>query len=281
MSKRESEDKAKQIKQANDSAWEDKETPKWASPGYEKPKFQRGDCSQYFNKGNCADFKNCGFNHERSLHPGGKGKGKKGKSKREPTPQGERSESQGSRREKGKGKGKDDDRSQSRSRQGKGDKKGKGKGKNDTPRPCKTCGKTNHKTADCKQNRPKCEQHYKSGCKTVGCQKWHPPVCSFWERNACIKTAKDCVFLFRKSNWTKPKSASPAPNAPYEKARPDSPGPPKYIKAQKKEYKAAQKAEAEKAAAKKEKAAAKKAKKGKVGAVAVLGQADGMSPLDG
>ena len=59
------------------------------------------------------------------------------------------------------------------------------------------------------------------------------------------------------------------------------PGPPKYIKAQKKEYKAVQKAEAEKAAAKKEKAAAKKAKKGKVGAVAVLGQADGMSPLDG
>ena len=42
-----------------------------------------------------------------------------------------------------------------------------------------------------------------------------------------------------------------------------------------------QKAEAEKTAAKKEKAAAKKAKKGKVGAVAVLGQADGMSPLDG
>ena len=43
--------KAKAIKQSNDSAWEDKTSPKWATLAGTQPKFVKGDCSQYFNKG--------------------------------------------------------------------------------------------------------------------------------------------------------------------------------------------------------------------------------------
>ncbi len=297
LEQKKAKDKAKSIKQANESAWDDQETPKWASPGWiEKPKFKRGDCHTYFNKGKCAD-ETCGFNHENTLHQGGKGKskgkGKKGDGKREASSditcfncgkKGHKSaECRGrsqSREPKGKGKG------QESKGKGKGDNKGKGKGKRSSsdgkPRPCKTCGNTGHKTADCKDNAPKCVAHYKSDCTTSGCQKWHPPVCLFWEKGTCTKTAHDCIFLHRTTTWSKPRNASPASNTTYEKPRADSPSP-QYTTAQKKEYKAAIKAEEEIAAAKKEKRKASKARKkaAGIGAVAVTASShDGLSPLN-
>ncbi len=142
---------------------------------------------------------------------------------------------------------------------------------------CKVCGKTNHTTADCKNKAPVCQGHYKNDCKTPNCQKYHPAVCSFWQAGTCQKT--NCMFLHRNSNWTKPKPAAPAP---YEKARPDSPAPITYTRAQKKEYKVAQKAEEEKAAAKREKNAEKRkasrARKKAGGAAVAI--ADGTSPLN-
>ena len=109
-------------------------------------------------------------------------------------------------------------------------------------------------------------------------------MCRFWESGTCTKTAKDCLFLYRKSNWTKPVPASPASNDTFEKPRVDSPAPTKYTKAQKKEYNEAKKAEAEKTAKKEKRsasAAKRKAKKAdKAAAVAVLVESNGLSPLD-
>jgi len=300
--------RARSIQQSNESAWTSNAQPRWGAPAPAYPKFVKGDCGQYFNKGRCADPDNCGLNHTNTKYPDGKGrsKGKKGDSKgAKGDSKGAKGDSKGA---QGDGRTRSEsadivcykcgkkghkssecwtptqngrDRSQSRDSKGKGKGKEKGKGKGrsesqDSNRDkCKVCGKTNHTTADCKNKAPVCQGHYKVDCTTPNCQKYHPGVCTFWKAGTCQKPS--CIFLHRNSTWTKSRTAAPAP---YETPRADSPAP--LTRAQKKQEEAAQKAKEEKAAANKERRAASKArKKAATGAVAIaVPTTDGMSPLN-